>query len=213
MRLTNYLTEESRTPIKSYDQIVGLIRKNCKQYIQEVNSGSGRLFLREVNTGITEFGYLQSLRSKRRPVDIDVIAHNILDDWMFKKFGMRGRSNAWFVWSTKGYNYVNMAYTDFLFVFPYNGYKYLFNPYVNDVYAKLKNLDYDPQESAENFIKMYGKNYMTKGALTKPETIRIEVMLQAPKCLFVNSEAVNKQELYGIENPTNFWKDVGITKF
>jgi hypothetical protein len=211
MRLANYLTEESKTPIKSYGQIVGLIRKNCKQYIQEVNSGSGRVFLREVHPDLQTFGYLQSLRSKRRPVDIDVIAHNILDDWMFHKFGIRGRSNAWFVWSAR--NSYDKSFPDFLFAFPYNGYKYLFNPYVNDVYAKLRNVSYDPQGSAENFIRDYGKNYMTKGALTKPETLRVEVMLQAPKCLFVNSEAVNIQSLYGIENPTNFWKDVGITKF
>ena len=212
MRFVNYLTEESRTYIKNYGQLVGLIRKNCKQYIQEVNSSNNRIFLREISPEIKEFGYLQSLRSNRKPVDIDPIVHKILDDWMFKKFGIRGRSNAWFVWSTKSETYANRAYPDFLFVFPYNGYKYLFNPEVGDVYAKLRRTT-DPQIDAKDFISYYGKGYTTKGALTKPTKLRVEVMLQAPKCLFVNSEAVNKQPLYGIDNPTDFWKDIGITKF
>ena len=211
MRLVNYLTEESKTYLVNYNQIVGLIKKNCSQYIKEVNSSSGRIFLREVSPELQTFGYLQSLRSKRIPVDIDAITHHILDDWLFSKFGIRGRSNTWFVWSVK--NAQEKAFSDFLFAFPYNGYKYVFNPTVNDVYAKLRNEKIDPEGAAVNFIEAYGKGYTTKGALTKPSISRVEVMLQAPKCLFVNSEAVNKQSLYGIENPTDFWKDIGITKF
>jgi hypothetical protein len=196
MRLKSFINE-SDDKITDYDSLVDTIRKNCNQYIKEVNNGNGHMFLRELRGSSADksFGKIQSTRSGRNPIDSDIEGHKILDDFFYKKYKIRGRSETWFAWIKKIYK-INMNYSHSRLLFPYNGYKYLWNPEIRDLII-------GDEKNAKKFIRKFGKKYKTKDALKISGEGIFEVMIKASKCVLVNSKI--------IEDKQKFFDDIGIT--
>lgn len=160
MRLMNYISELTEMPpIKATvspvpmgapeqgqpdpnvlrQKILPLLRKNCSQYINEVKGMKyclGR-YTRGAKESVKTYVEITP-RKDRRPSDTPQWLHDYLDKEFKKKFGWSPRSSGVFCLPIPK----ESAYPTYKLVFPFDGYKYLWNPNVDDLFVQLRDFVY-----------------------------------------------------------------------
>jgi hypothetical protein len=132
MKFKTYLNEESSEEIKS------LIEKDCQPFLKNWdNLGIGLLYTgRKVYISAIS---KSQVRKDRKPKDTPEEIHKLLDDWFYKKFGVRSRSNA--VFATKNYDVAKDYGTPFL-IFPIGKYTAISSDRIDDLYNEIERLFY-----------------------------------------------------------------------
>ena len=89
MKFKNYLAENV-----SVKKALEIILKDCKPFIKDYKKINKLLWSgRKNNTNII---LKKTVRQDRTPLDTPLELHNFIDNWFYKKFGIKARSNAVF---------------------------------------------------------------------------------------------------------------------
>ena len=137
MRLKQYLNEEYN--LDDIDEIITILKKDCKLYINDVQRYYHNNFLfsgRKSNA----FFAKKKVRKNRKPKDTPIEIHDLMDDWFYKKFGIRFRSNSFF--GSFEESTVTLYGKPFI-IFPIGKYSAISSPVVNDVYSEIEEETYD----------------------------------------------------------------------
>ena len=129
-RLLEYMKEDES---KSF--INGVERK-CSSYLKIYKRHNGKFY--RTHGDRVETYTLKKTRKNRRPLDSPLFLHNLVDDWMKKNFGWRGRSEGLFVWGEWS---EWISHSDL--VFPIGDFDFLWNPKVEDLYDTFTKIDND----------------------------------------------------------------------
>lgn len=172
MRLVQYLNEGTIE-----DDILKL-RNECSDFLKEFNDRSR--FFRGTKRSINSIDKLYP-RDDRRPRDINVGVHEIYDDEFLKQHGWKARSNG--VFTAGRPDDTRMYGTTYRF-FAVNGYKYLYNPVIVDLF------DYINPHGTDWAIDMAPTivhNYHNSGLDKHPYC---EVMWNCPKGYYLVSDNI-----------------------
>lgn len=156
MKFQEYLTEAIYTK-ESFDEAWANIVVDCDEYIKVLkNVPQGRFLWRGTNKRIKTFKKIKP-RKDRLPKDTPEETHYILDE-LFKKYhGWRARSEGTFAVGKKN---VSIHYGDPYLFFPANGYKFLWNPNIEDLWGEISdeglNLEENPEDEY-NYEIEYGE--------------------------------------------------------
>jgi hypothetical protein len=128
MKFKTYLNEESSEEIKS------LIEKDCQPFLKNWdNLGIGLLYTgRKVYISAIS---KSQVRKDRKPKDMPEETHKIIDNWFYKKFGVRSRSNAVFATFNE---YNTYQYGDLFMIFPIDNYIVISSDKVKDLWLYFK---------------------------------------------------------------------------
>jgi hypothetical protein len=138
-----YFVNEMRKPSIGIEGLYEKITKNCKQVLREINRG---VLFRGVLSG---GNFLEKIpRKNRLPLSTDIKTHEILDAAFQKKFGWKVRSEG--VFCSRTYEGA-LGYGNIYVIFPVDGYKYVFNKDINDLYYYINY--YEP--SLDQVVKGY----------------------------------------------------------
>jgi len=136
MRLLKYINEEisEETSVKM-DDLVQLIKKNCKPFLSEFDIYDNPIY-RGSNRNMADNIFMKvRSRKRRKPKDTPMFLHNILDDLFNKYFGWKARSEGIFV--THNRSMANNFGWSVLF-FPKGKYEYIWNPDIEDLYGDIR---------------------------------------------------------------------------
>ena len=75
--------------------------------------------------------FIGNVRPDRKPTDTPLPIHEFMDNWFYKKFGVKFRSNAMFATKSKGSSQI---YGTVYVVFPIGEFKYCYSTVVSDLY-------------------------------------------------------------------------------
>jgi hypothetical protein len=202
MRLNNYLIEEEK--LYSYLDI----QKDCKPYLSELKSSKNVLMRLSLNYKFDTI-VKYALKKDREPVDTPVELHDIMNDFLKKKFGWSPRSNGLFTWLMTKSKLKNLPHTynkKPVLVFPIGNYKTVYNPTIEDIYmswdeyiSNKKEEEYSKKREGsisakipeeEIFIDWFEKfalpDYTSKNALNAHlYEYRIECMINAKNFYFI----------------------------
>ena len=156
------------------DDIVKLIKKDCKPYLKDFDRIWNQTFFFSGRMTNTYFKKV-TLRQDRKPRDTPLEIHDFIDNWFYKKFGIKARSNVIFcyldVYKVSNYGKPHV-------IFPIGKYTAISSNRVNDLYDEVEsslvdlntkrdrskyyngtelkvlwnNLNYDYQDEAKNDI-------------------------------------------------------------
>ena len=149
MRLTKYLCESSKTLLKvEYKDMINLIKKDCKPFLYNWNKNYNKNFLYSGRHLTHGSFYVSKVRQDRYPKDTPLELHNFIDNWFYKKFGIKARSNAIFcsfdINSTKSYGNPYI-------IFPIGEYTTIASPIIKDLYDEIDNATYlMPSRNGDN---------------------------------------------------------------
>ena len=166
MRLQQYLNEDI------VKERIELIEKNCQPFLKQmksVNFKNGDL-LYSGRKSSDEFNK-KRVRKDRNPTDTPIKFHNWLDDWFYKKFGIRARSNSVFC---TGDTDVIETYGNQYVIFPIGKFKIIWNSQLKDLF-NIVHFDYGIEHWIEEFLKK-SKTYKT-GDLQGAIKSKNEIML------------------------------------
>lgn len=129
MRLKNYINEKVATYDKEEQLFFELkLKRNCSEYIEIVKD---KRFLWRASRDDVVFGKEIIPRTNRRPTDMPLNFHLILDKMFHRKFGWGARSEG--VFATSNHDSTIMYGRPYYF-WPFNGYKYVWNNKIPDLY-------------------------------------------------------------------------------
>lgn len=145
MRLYEFNSKETigRNPFKdakenpALTQIAYLIARDCKPFLREINfPNNDNLWLYRGMSGMSDDRRMDpvAVRTDRKPVDTPLGAHNIVGQWMMKKFGWDPRSAGVF---GVGSYYTSTYYGTVYAIFPKGDFRYIWSPVVDDLTAKI----------------------------------------------------------------------------
>jgi hypothetical protein len=183
MRLEGYLkemyTDDAFGGFKSWPEIQEALIKDCmeilKFYHMMAFTSHTDLLQRAVSASIPTIEKRTS-RTDRRPKDMEEEIHDLLDKYFLKQHGWKARSEgtfATFAWPGQIYGQT------YLF-FPFDGYKFLYNPDIADLWAKIPLKSYTEGNSVklnvwiENAVKGYTDKNLA-GAMKNSSEVMFKV--------------------------------------
>ena len=128
MKFKTYLNESI-----TVDEFIPMLEKDCQPFLKDWRKLSGTEFLYSGRSGNVDFEK-RSIRKNRKPMNTERKYHEIADDWFYKKFGVRSRTNAIFcsfdddVAKTYGNTYI---------IFPIGKYKAISSDIIGDLFISL----------------------------------------------------------------------------
>jgi len=131
MRLKQYLNEET------YTEIIETIEKDCKPFIRDWKKLNVNEWLYSGRRGVSGDIIKKKVRVDRKPLGTPSDIHKTMDDWFYKKFKVRSRSNAVFCTFDKlptGY------YGDTFLIFPIGKYKAVSSKHVFDLFTFIMDM-------------------------------------------------------------------------
>jgi hypothetical protein len=147
------------------DDVVKKIMSDCAPYFDDIKEPDYYRLYRGVfpNNAGTEVApgvYENKVRSDRKPKNSSLFAHNVTDEWFFKKFGIKYRSNALFcvghkmefsLLSDSKKLSATYSYGKPYVVLPIGEYKCIYSPKIDDLYTVLDNdgLESQPIDDVE----------------------------------------------------------------
>lgn len=147
MRLKHYINEESN--ISKED-----ILSNCSEIIS-IYSKKKLFFYR----GIKHFGndiISRTPRTDRKPKDMPKKSHLIFNECLYNRFGWRPRTEGVFATNSPQ---LSKEYGKTFVFFPFNGFKYVWSPLIEDAY-EYANRDFGlPYQYVKKFEASTGKGY------------------------------------------------------
>ena len=159
VKFREYITEEKFT----LDSEIEAISRDCKPFLKSLK-GSTHLLWRGSNKQSKPFEKLKP-RSDRRPVDMDPLIHEFLDDEFNRKFGWKARSEGLFCCGGEAATY---GYGKATIVFPIGKFKYVWSPSIEDLYSTLSSVNImvarrdELSTKDKNEIIKYVKTYTDK---------------------------------------------------
>jgi hypothetical protein len=145
-------------------EIISLLKKNCKNFINELKGGIKHCLYRGYGTkSINGFIILKPHIDDREPVDTPKELHNYLNDKFKKKFGWNVRNGVFtFPSDLATYKYGNNS----LF-FPIGKYRYVYSKVFEDLYEHVDNLRFiipffdggelNTSSLHDDYLRIYGK--------------------------------------------------------
>ena len=143
-RLKKYIVEEEGILTK----YLPLIEKECQPYIKAIRGGKG-LFARVTSEKAAILK--KRVRADRKPLDSPLKSHKWFDEQFNKKFGWKARSNVIFCY---GRPVNDVALYDFL-MFPVGKFKYVWSPYVTDLYNIANSQSDEQLYSYDDILETY----------------------------------------------------------
>jgi len=125
MKFIKYLTEAVK-----FEEMVSAIEIDCKPFINDWKKLNTSKWLMSGRKGNSTFEK-QSVRTDRLPKDTPIEIHEMVDDWFYKKFGVRSRSNSVFVTFNPNMTY---RYGNLHLIFPIDQYKAISSKTVEDLF-------------------------------------------------------------------------------
>jgi hypothetical protein len=123
---------EDLVDYNKFNDIVGVLESECKEFLDEM--GSEILYR---GSYLSADGYcLKSVRSNRRPMDMNSTVNGLLSDAFIKKFGVSIRKEG--VFSTKNADIAD-NYGSVCMFFPVGSYKYYYTKMFTDLYGYISN--------------------------------------------------------------------------
>jgi len=196
MKFKRYLNERKITSIeKNIKYIIELFEKNCKPYFDDFYSiWEGEFFIsgrKSNNEAFTK----KKVRKNRKPKDTPMEIHDIIDDWFYKKFGIKARSNS--IFCSFNENTAN-EYGNPYYIIPIGKYSTIASPTIKDIYAeivqdKIDRTKYDDEYDDDRMKKdiiselkhgNYKKNKKVSDSKTHSST---EYMLHCNEYYIINS--------------------------
>lgn len=169
MRLTKYLNEKIiKTYDLSYDEMKELLYKDCGKYIQLIKD-SPKMYKRSAAKNPKSIDK-RNVRRNRRPVDTPLVLHNMLDNFLYNKFGWYPRSDGLFVWTTPKMRKTTGEY----WTFPIGKFSVVWNTNIKDIFYTLGDWlmdNYDitwnwfvrkPKESKEQILNEFFEEQKNK---------------------------------------------------
>lgn len=129
MRFKNYLNEEVDP------RLIPTLEEDCKPFIKDLMSIHGKNMLYTGRDYFREDFKLKRVRKERDPVDTPKLVHNWVDDWFYKKFGVRARSNSLF--ASFNYRQANSYGAEAYIAFPVGQYKAISSHKVDDLFGVI----------------------------------------------------------------------------
>lgn len=139
MRLVNYLNETGIVPNESFIEDTKKILHNCIPYIKDWQRLSRKFFLwRGSRTYGTSYGIYQpeimTVRKDRNPRDTNRIWHKTFDEFFYKKFHIKARSECVFCQSD---TYGLAEYGQPWIIVPCGNYKMIYSRTVEDLFSDV----------------------------------------------------------------------------
>ena len=134
MKLTSLY--ESNSDL-SLEEAVKIFHDECKPFQKEIGF-DGTFDFKPLKRGMKNKPklFIGNVRPDRRPTDTPLPIHEFMDNWFYKKFGVKFRSNAMFVTKSQG---SARLYGDVYIVFPIGEFKYCYSSTIDDLYATIAN--------------------------------------------------------------------------
>jgi hypothetical protein len=117
------------------------MKTHCQQFIKEANGGK---LYRGIKIKNEPDFFIATPKPKRKPIDVKIEYHRLLDKLFFNKFGWKARSEGTFCRGTNRVGYYGIVYE----IYPTNRYKYIWSPKVGDLY-----------ETYVNWERVYNNNH------------------------------------------------------
>jgi hypothetical protein len=134
MKFKEYLNEN-----QSKEEIKSILEKDCKPFLKNWDVLGVGLFYtgrREKISSIIN----KKVRKNRAPRDNPKEIHELLDDWFYKKFGVRSRSNVVFATRNAG---VALDYGPPYLIFPIGNYISVSSDKIEDLYNEIREIFFD----------------------------------------------------------------------
>ena len=133
MKLTSLY--ESNSDL-SLEEAVKIFHDECKPFQKEIGF-NGIFDFKPLKRGMKNKPsiLIDNVRSDRRPMSTPLPIHEFMDNWFYKKFGVKFRSNAMFVTKSQSAR----LYGDVYIVFPIGEFKYCYSSTIDDLYATIAN--------------------------------------------------------------------------
>ena len=151
MQFKKYLNEQKA------EEIYEIIKKDCKPYLNLLKSINFNNYLYS-GRRIPEYVFTKKkIRKGRKPKDTPQEIHEWLDNWFYKKFGIKARSNTLFCTSDFGFasNYGIVHY-----VFPIGKFEMIWSYKHKDIYNRAymdrgleRYIEYFEDNFADTYIK------------------------------------------------------------
>jgi len=151
MRFENYITEEYLFEDFDTDRVFELVEKNCSDIFNVMKKNHNVLW-RGVKTDTSSNIIEEVPRIDRKPRDTKQWLHDKLDDAFKVKFGWKVRSEG--IFATSSIDFAKQFGKPYMF-FPFDGYKYVWNPYVRDLTAKIISVNIDLDKLDDLELKMW----------------------------------------------------------
>jgi hypothetical protein len=132
MKIRDVIVEAMNPPGISMPAMADMILRKCQPYIKQV--GLENTLMRGLHPAVSEFT-INDCPVNRKPVDTPIYLHNIVDNWMLAKFGIRYRSNAVFA---TGSGSQASAYGHRYAVYPIGNFTFCWSPTVYDLTKQFK---------------------------------------------------------------------------
>jgi len=160
MKFTQYINEYwpgiplTQKETEELQNIIMILKRDCSQFIKEYETAStqskvvSRYSKSFIDTPIVKI----TPRQNRHPMDTPLWLHDYLDGLFEKKFGWKPRSTGVFAIGTVRKDTTGSS--SFKLIFPVDGYKYLWNPEIADLFVYIRDfvedelktdLDYNSQ--------------------------------------------------------------------
>lgn len=151
MKFYNYLNESNGLNMKAFEKMV----KDCKPFLKELKK-SDYEFLYSGRKDVYQNFKKKKTRKRRRPKDTPIEIHNILDKSFKENFGVKARSESFFVSNNP---YEVGEYGRVHYVFPVGNYKLIYSNKVQDLYRYIAHkISAEFGDSAEYFINVFGSS-------------------------------------------------------
>lgn len=134
--------------IGEFEEILNNIRMECNEYIKEMDYG--KFLYRGVKKSVKDYKYIVP-RKNRRPSDMPIEVHNLLNKSFKKKFGWECRNGVF----ASGYRKIKGSYGQQYMFFPVNGYKYVWAPKITDLWCEFNRFNKVNDEMIEKLVNRY----------------------------------------------------------
>jgi hypothetical protein len=199
MKFKNYLIENVFDDInkKEANKILQLIKKDCQPYINILKKLSFKYYLlsgRQLGYGSLNFDK-KKIRTDRKPKDTPIEIHEWIDDWFYKKFGIKARSSTLFCTSDKSFA---ISYGKIYYIFPIGDFEFIWNTKKQDLYNRAY-MDRGIDKYIDYFMTDYAPYYV-KGHKKEALKLRNEIMLYCKEYYILNSKnSINHMVINALE--------------
>ncbi len=153
MRLMKYIKED----VGDFISIQEFLEKDCSEILDfyfdlaRKAPGDWNLMFRSVKHSVSDIKMFTP-RTDRKPLDMDPKFHEVFDKLFYEKFGWKARSEGTFA----SFFVPAHEYGTPYFFFPFDGYKFLYNPKITDLWVKIP-LAYNEEDTDEELERRFKK--------------------------------------------------------
>ncbi len=164
MKFYNYLKEDTELDFLAFQKMA----EECKPFLKELKRSNFE-FLYSGRKNNYENFEKKKIRKDRKPKDMPEIIHNLLDKKFEKNFGVKARSQGFFISNNPSelFEYGTPHY-----VFPVGNYKLIYSKIIKDLYRNLQDKTERNDIEMDYFASIFGGSSGTDvkiGGYTKEE--------------------------------------------